>query len=76
METGKNAYEIRTDLLKMAKDMLDKQYEVSLSAAWDCAEAMKDSSSVVNPMEYMPKMFTPEEVIAQAEKLQQFVNKK
>ena len=31
----KNPYEIRFDLLKMAKDMLDRQYEQSSMMAWD-----------------------------------------
>ena len=74
----KNPYEIRFDLLNMAKDMLDRQYEQASNMAW-CAfeKAAEQNKDVYKEMEkYVPKMFTPEEIIAQAEKLQSFINKK
>ena len=74
----KNPYEIRFDLLNMAKDMLDRQYEQSSTMAWEAMnKAMETNRDLYKDVEkYVPKMFTPEEIIAQAEKLQSFINKK
>ena len=75
---SKNPYEIRFDLLTMAKDMLDRQYEQASTMAWETmSKAMETNVTLYKDVEkYVPKMFTPEEVIAQAEKLQSFINKK
>jgi hypothetical protein len=74
----KNPYEIRFDLLSMAKDLLDRQYEQSSTMAWEAMnKAMETNRDLYKDVEkYVPKMFTPEEIIAQAEKLQSFINKK
>ena len=75
---SKNPYEIRFDLLTMAKDLLDRQYEQTSNMAWEAFnKAMESNRELYKDVEkYVPKMFTPEEVIAQAEKLQSFINKK
>jgi len=75
---AKNPYEIRFDLLSMAKDLLDRQYEQSSTMAWEAMnKAMETNRDLYKDVEkYVPKMFTPEEIIAQAEKLQSFINKK
>ena len=75
---AKNPYEIRFDLLNMAKDLLDRQYDQSSTMAWDALnKAMETNRDLYKDVEkYVPKMFTPEEIIAQAEKLQSFINKK
>ena len=74
----KTPYEIRFDLLKMAKDLLDRQYEQSVAIAWQALEkGMETNKTLYKDLEkYVPKMFTPEEIIEQAERLQEFVNKK
>jgi hypothetical protein len=74
----KNPYEIRFDLLKMAKDMLDRQYEQSSMMAWDAmTKAMETNESLYKEVDkYVPKMFSPEEIIDQAERLQKFINNK
>jgi hypothetical protein len=75
---AKNPYEIRFDLLTMAKDMLDRQYEQNCTMAWEAINKAMDTNKELykNVEKYIPKMFTPEEVIDQAEKLQAFINKK
>jgi len=75
---AKNPYEIRYDLLQMAKEMLDQQYNTASSMYWSAFEkAAENNADVYKEYEkYVPKMFSPEEVIAQAEKLQSFINKK
>ncbi len=74
----KNPYEIRYDLLQMAKDMLDQQYNNASSMYWSAFEkAVQNNAELYKDYEqYVPKMFTPEEVIEQAEKLQTFINNK
>ena len=74
----KTPYEIRFDLLLMAKDMLDRQYEQSVAIAWQALEkGMETNKTLYKDVEkYVPKMFTPEEIIEQAERLQGFVSKK
>lgn len=74
----KTPYEIRFDLLLMAKDMLDRQYEQSAAIAWQALEkGMETNKTLYKDLEkYVPKMFTPEEIVEQAERLQGFVNKK
>ena len=75
---AKTPYEIRFDLLKMAKDLLDRQYEQSVVIAWQALEkGMETNKTLYKDLEkYVPKMFTPEEIVEQAERLQEFVNKK
>ena len=75
---AKTPYEIRFDLLTMAKDLLDRQYEQSVVIAWQALEkGMETNKTLYKDLEkYVPKMFTPEEIVEQAERLQGFVNKK
>tara|TARA_Y100001938_G_scaffold113141_1_gene155171 strand:+ start:3024 stop:3257 length:234 start_codon:yes stop_codon:yes gene_type:complete len=75
---SKNPYEIRFDLLNMAKDLLDKQYDQASNVAWSAFEkAAETNANIYKEIEqYIPRMFTPEEIISQAEKLQTFINKK
>ena len=74
----KTPYEIRFDLLKMAKDLLDRQYDQACSMAQSSLEkGMETNETLYKDVEkYVPKMFTPEEIIEQAERLQGFVSKK
>ena len=74
----KNPYEIRFDLLSMSKDMLDRQYEQASIMAWEAMnKAMETNRDLYKDVEkYLPKMFTPEEIVAQAEKLQSFITDK
>ena len=75
---SKTPYEIRFDLLNMAKDMLDRQYEQSVTMAWQAFEKASETNQTLYKEyeKYIPKMFTPEEIINQAERLQGFINKK
>jgi len=76
--SNKTPYEIRFDLLNMAKDMLDRQYEQSVTMAWQAFDKASETNQTLYKEyeKYIPKMFTPEEIINQAERLQGFINKK
>ena len=79
---SKTPYEIRYDLLSMAKDMLDRHYNEAVNMSWhvlnEASERNKELYKTFNENidRYVPKMFTPEEVINQAKKLQEFIDNK
>ena len=64
-----NPYQIRYDVLSMAKDMMDKQYEMQSQLAWKMMEMAKDNQSEALEAwkTYVPKAITPEEIKAQAQ---------
>jgi hypothetical protein len=83
--TNKNAYEIRLEVLKMAKDMLDSSYHDASNAWWNMAtsyaeaankstaEFLKQSEEL---MKAKPQMYTPAEIMEKAQELYGFVSKK
>lgn len=74
----KNPYEVRLELLKMGKEMLDMQYAQYSTMAWEAFnKAAETNNELYKEVEkYLPKMFTPEEVINQAKKFQEFIDRK
>ena len=75
---NKNPYEIRLEVLKMAKEMLDKQYEVNLKAAKETIKVLKDSGRSYTDQldDCLPEMYKPEAVMEKANELYQFIIKK
>tara|TARA_R100001463_G_scaffold21682_4_gene51981 strand:- start:1000 stop:1230 length:231 start_codon:yes stop_codon:yes gene_type:complete len=73
-----NPYQIRTDILSMAKEMMDKSYDTQMQLAYSVMEQYKDNAEQALEawQRYVPKMYTPDEVKAQAEKLYEFVTDK
>jgi len=73
-----NPYQIRTDILSMAKEMMDKSYDTQMQLAYSIMEQYKDNAEQALEawQRYVPKMYTPDEVKAQAEKLYEFVTEK
>ena len=73
-----NPYQIRTDVLAMAKDMMDKQYDVQMKIAQTAFDAQKENMEQALEAwnKYVPKMYTPEEVMAKAQELYTFVTDK
>ena len=73
-----NPYQIRTDLLSMAIEMLDKAYDTQMQLANVVVDQYKDNTELALDAwkRYIPKMYTPEELKAQAEKLYEFVQDK
>jgi len=72
-----NPYQIRTDLLAMSKEMLDKAYDSQMEVARKAMEIYKDNTEQALEawQKYIPKMYTPEEVKTKAEELYSFVSK-
>ena len=73
-----NPYQIRTDVLAMAKEMLDRQYETNMALAHQAVELYKDNAEQALKAweKYVPTMYTPEELKKQAEQLYSFVTTK
>lgn len=76
--SNKNPFELRTDLLAMAKDYLDKQYEMNIMFAEKAAETLNKQSADYQEQikEMMPKPYTMGELIDKANELYSFVTKK
>jgi hypothetical protein len=76
--SNKNPYEIRFDVLAMAKELCDRAYDQQQSIFWeminDARAKQQDTAEVVE--KYTPKMYQPAEIFAQAEELYKFVTKK
>jgi hypothetical protein len=70
---NKNGYEIRTDILAMAKDMVQQDFQVKF-AGWEMtAERDEKTGQIVNRVN-MPEFPGLEKVLETAEKMYSFVN--
>jgi hypothetical protein len=78
MSTGKNPFEIRFDLLALAKDYLDQQTAINLEFARKVQDTVVTEKHVgwEKWEQYVPKMYTFDEVTKKAEELYKFVSKK
>ncbi len=76
--SNKSPFELRVDVLKMAKDLMDQQYEIANQQYWTMVnQAEKNSQDVKEIFEkYTPKMYQPQEIMSKAEELYKFVTKK
>lgn len=74
MSNSKTPYEIRLEVLQMAKEMMDKEYESAVSKYWD----MVDQATKTNQklLASMPDMYRPDQVMKKALELYGFVNNK
>lgn len=79
---NKSGFEIRLELLKMAKEMMDQQYHTSSNAYWNAinslAETWNKSAAelIEQTKEMQPKMYDPKEIMEKASELYGFVAKK
>ncbi len=70
---NKNGYEIRTDILAMAKDLVESEYRVAFQG-WELkAERDTKTGQVVTTVE-MPQFPGLDKVLETAEKMYAFVN--
>ena len=85
MTTSKNPFEIRLELLQMAKDYLERQQEIHVSFAQDAFHKMTDlknpSSEDINSVmtewkKYIPAPYSFDDLVKKATELYSFVNKK
>ena len=71
---NKNGYEIRADILAMAKDLAIKDYEMKY-AGWELTIARDQKSGMVVTTVAMPQFPGLETILETAEKMYSFVNK-
>ena len=73
-----NPYQIRTDILAMAKSMMDKQYDTQMQIAQTMFEANKENMELATEAwnKYIPKMYTMEEMMEKANEMYSFVSEK
>lgn len=80
--TAKNGFEIRLEVLKMAKEMMDQQYNDASNAYWSTlhSAAEKWNKSVEDlvkqTQDMKPVMYSPTDIMEKAQELYSFVSKK
>lgn len=78
----KNAFEIRLEVLKMAKEMAEQHYLETSNSYWTTINEMakmwnKSAEELFEQTKSMqPKMYTPQEIMEKAQELYNFVEKK
>jgi hypothetical protein len=70
---NKNGYEIRTDILAMAKDLTMQDYQVKF-AGWQMSAAKDEKTGQIVTQVGMPEFPGLEKVLETAEKMYAFVN--
>ena len=70
---NKNGYEIRTDILEMAKDLVSSEFHVKFQGWEMTAERDKETGQIINKV-VMPEFPGLEKVLETAEKMYNFVN--
>lgn len=76
--SNKNPFELRTDILAMAKDYMDQQYQLNkefAQRAFDEAVAAQ-KVTVDSWKSYVPEMYSVEDLMKKAQDLYGFVTKK
>ena len=73
-----NPFEIRTQMLEMAKEYLEKQQEINTEFAKQAFDQLVVAGQKVQAdwQEYAPKMYDFDEITAKAKELYSFVNAK
>ena len=80
--TSKNGFEIRLEVLKMAKEMMDQQYNDATNAYWGTINEMAQKWNksieelVKQTQDVKPVMYTPSQIMEKAQELYGFVSKK
>ncbi len=71
--THKNPFEIRTEMLQMAKDYMDQQYQMNIQLANDLYEQGQKTAEEVKDAY---KMYSVEDMMDKAKEMYSFVSKK
>ena len=71
--TKKNPFEIRAEMLQMAKDYMDQQYKMNIQLATDMYD--QGQKNMVE-LQDAYKMYSVEDMMAKAKEMYSFVSKK
>jgi hypothetical protein len=70
----KNGYELRTEVLAMAKDLVQSEYNIKF-AGWEMQQYRDEKTGQVFAKVAMPEFPGLDKVLETAEKMYEFVNK-
>ena len=70
---NKNPFEIRAEMLQLAKEYMDQQYHVNIQFAEKMVEQNKQT---VEELKDMYKMYSMEDLMEKAKEMYNFVSKK
>lgn len=75
---SKNPFELRTEILGMAKDYMDRQQEINMQFAHRAYEAAVDAGKVTAETwkDFTPSQYSIDELTKKAQELYGFVSKK
>jgi len=75
---SKNPFELRTEILGMAKDYMDRQQEINMQFAHRAYEAAVDAGKVTAETwkDFTPAQYSIDELTKKAQELYGFVSKK
>lgn len=71
--SNKNPFEIRTEMLALAKDYMDQQYQMNVSFA---ERALDQGKKTIEEVQEMYKMYSMEDLMEKAREMYSFVSKK
>lgn len=71
--SSKNPFEIRTEMLTLAKDYMDQQYHMNISFA---EKALENGKKTWDDVQDMYKMYSMDELMEKAKEMYSFVSKK
>jgi hypothetical protein len=71
--TNKNPFEIRAEMLQLAKDYMDQQYHMNIQFA---EKLMEQNKKTAEELKDMYKMYSMEDLMEKAKEMYNFVSKK
>jgi hypothetical protein len=71
--SNKNPFEIRAEMLQLAKDYMDQQYHMNIQFA---EKMVEEGKKTVDELQSMYTMYTMEELMEKAKEMYNFVSKK
>lgn len=76
--SNKNPFELRTDILAMAKDYMDRQQEINMQFAQRAYDVALEAGKVTAETwkEFMPSQYSITDLTKKAAELYSFVSKK
>jgi hypothetical protein len=73
VDFNKNGYTIRTDVLSMAKDLVEQEYKVKI-AGWEMSAQRDEKTNQIVTTVGMPEFPGLDKILETAEKMYGFVN--
>lgn len=71
--SNKNPFEIRTEMLALAKDYMDQQYHMNVAFA---EKALEEGKKTIDEVQDMYKMYSMDDLMEKAKEMYSFVSKK